>query len=89
MERRIEEWPQGTETAALEMTAEEAAAAEMMAETEEVLSFTAVIDGVERKLIEQALRKAGGNRTRAGNMLCLTRQTLNYKIKRLNIEVSG
>ena len=56
---------------------------------EDRICLTAVLDEIERKLIEQALRKAGGNRTRAGNMLSLTRQTLNYKIKRLNIRVGS
>lgn len=54
---------------------------------DEAICFTDVIDDVERTLIVQALRKAGGNRTQAGSMLCLTRQTLNYKIKKLNIQI--
>lgn len=56
---------------------------------ENCICLTAVIDEIERRLIEQALQKTGGNRTRAGNMLSLTRQTLNYKIKRLNIRVGS
>lgn len=39
----------------------------------------------ERKLIEQALREAGGNQTRAAKLLGLTRDTLRYRLKKLGL----
>jgi two-component system response regulator AtoC len=43
---------------------------------------------VEKSLLEQALRKAGGNRSRAARLLGMTRQTLLYRLKKFGIENS-
>ena len=40
----------------------------------------------ERSLIEQALREAGGNQTRAASRLGITRDTLRYRIKKFGID---
>lgn len=41
---------------------------------------------VEKSLLEQALRKAGGNRSRAARLLGMTRQTLLYRLKKFGID---
>jgi DNA-binding NtrC family response regulator len=45
-----------------------------------------VLDDVEKSLIDQALRRTGGNQTRAARLLGLTRDTLRYRLKKFNIE---
>jgi two-component system NtrC family response regulator len=40
---------------------------------------------VEKSLLGQALRKAGGNRSRAARLLGMTRQTLLYRLKKFGI----
>ena len=40
----------------------------------------------ERTLIEQALREAGGNQTRAAQRLGITRDTLRYRLKKFGIQ---
>lgn len=45
-----------------------------------------VIDDVERSLIDQALKRTGGNQTRAARLLGLTRDTLRYRLKKYGIE---
>ncbi|MBI5867440.1 MAG: sigma-54-dependent Fis family transcriptional regulator [candidate division Zixibacteria bacterium] len=42
---------------------------------------------VEKSLLEQALRKAGGNRSRAARLLGMSRQTLLYRLKKFGISV--
>ncbi len=49
------------------------------------LYFT-VISEVERTLISKVLRKAGSNKSIATKMLGISRNTLNSKIKSLNID---
>ena len=44
-----------------------------------------VLDDVERRLIESALRKAGGNQSRAARLLGITRQTLIYRMQKYGI----
>jgi transcriptional regulator with GAF, ATPase, and Fis domain len=46
----------------------------------------AVADRRERARLEEALRKAGGNRTKAAELLGMSRVTLWHKIKRLGID---
>jgi len=40
---------------------------------------------LERDLIVQALERSGGNRTRAGALLGLTRDTLRYRLEKFNL----
>lgn len=50
----------------------------------EDLDYANVMRDTERRLIDKALERAGGNRTNAAKLLGLPRQTLNYKIKMLD-----
>ena len=47
-----------------------------------------VLEEVERSLIEQALKRAGGNQSRAARLLGLTRDTLRYRLKKFSLEGS-
>ncbi len=53
---------------------------------EEGLNFDAAVMNVERDLLLQALQLAGGNKSRAANLLNLRRTTFLEKLKRLQIE---
>jgi two-component system response regulator AtoC len=44
------------------------------------------LPGMEKKLLISALKKANGNKTQAAKLLNITRDTLRYKIKKLNIK---
>lgn len=45
------------------------------------------LEQVERELISQALERTGGNRTRAAELLGITRHTLLYRLEKYDIEV--
>lgn len=45
------------------------------------------LEEVEKELIQQALQKTGNNKTRAAQLLGISRDTLRYKIKKHHIEV--
>jgi DNA-binding NtrC family response regulator len=45
-----------------------------------------VLEDVERSLIEQSLKRTGGNQTRAARLLGLTRDTLRYRLKKFELE---
>ena len=45
-----------------------------------------VLEDVERSLIEQALKRTGGNQTRAAKLLGLTRDTLRYRLKKFGLD---
>ncbi len=45
-----------------------------------------VLEELERDLIEQALDRTGGNKTRAAKLLGLSRATLRYRIEKLSID---
>ncbi len=45
-----------------------------------------VLEEVERSLIEQALKRAGGNQSRAARLLGLTRDTLRYRLKKFGLD---
>jgi transcriptional regulator with PAS, ATPase and Fis domain len=49
-------------------------------------TFNDILCAVKRNLIEEALRRSGGNRTRAASMLGLSRYALKHYIKALAIE---
>jgi DNA-binding protein Fis len=40
----------------------------------------------ERTLIEQAMREAGGNQTRAAQRLGISRDTLRYRLKKFGLQ---
>ena len=44
------------------------------------------LEGIERDLIETALKQAGGNQTRAARLLEISRDTLRYRIKKFDLE---
>jgi len=48
--------------------------------------YQLLIDQVEHALIERALTKCGGVKTRAADFLGINRNTLNKKVKDLGIE---
>ena len=43
------------------------------------------LDGIEKELIEIALKQAGGNQTRAAHLLDISRDTLRYRIKKFDL----
>jgi two-component system NtrC family response regulator len=45
-----------------------------------------VLDDVEKKLIQSAMRKTGNNQTRAAQLLGITRQTLIYRLNKYGLE---
>ncbi len=49
-------------------------------------SFTAAVEGFERELIVDALKKAGGNQTKAAALLETSLRIINYKIKKYLID---
>lgn len=53
----------------------------MIAVPDEGLDFERTVNHIERSLLEQALRKAGGNKTAAADMLRLKRTTLAAKLR--------
>jgi len=50
---------------------------------DEGLDFEQLVGNVERAILEQALRKTGGNKAQAAGMLRLKRTTLAAKLKSL------
>jgi two-component system response regulator AtoC len=53
---------------------------------DEGLDLPATLAHLERQLIEQALHKAAGNKTKAAELLGLNRTTLGEKLKRIGID---
>jgi DNA-binding NtrC family response regulator len=49
------------------------------------VNFEELIMGIERRLLERALAKSGGNKARAANMLRMKRTTLISKFKSLEV----
>jgi len=52
---------------------------------EETIAYSRILEDVEKRLISAALSKAGGNKTKASGILGLPRQTLKYRIEKLNL----
>jgi len=48
-----------------------------------------VLEDVERELVRQALAQTKGNKSRAAELLGLTRATLRYRIEKLGLEDAG
>ncbi len=44
------------------------------------------LEQIERKVIEEALRRAGGNRSKAARLLNIPRHVLLYRLKKLGME---
>ncbi|MBQ1401576.1 MAG: sigma 54-interacting transcriptional regulator, partial [Firmicutes bacterium] len=51
----------------------------------EDMSLTEAVDLLEREMILKALEKCGGNKTKAGELLGIPRQTLKYKMDKMKI----
>ncbi|HYT04543.1 MAG TPA: helix-turn-helix domain-containing protein, partial [Gemmatimonadales bacterium] len=45
------------------------------------------LDQWEKSILEQALREAGGNQTRAAERLGISRDTLRYRLKKFGLRV--
>jgi DNA-binding NtrC family response regulator len=52
-------------------------------------SYGSAMDALDRSLVIDALEKAGGNRTKAAELLGIHRRTLYYKLERLGIDPDG
>ena len=57
--------------------------APVIAVPDDGLDFEAMVGGIERAILEQALRKTNGNKKQAAEMLRLKRTTLTAKLKSL------
>ncbi len=58
----------------------------VLSENNEIkLSYSDIVDAFEKKLISDMLKKTSGNVSKASKILRIKRQTLQHKIKRLNI----
>lgn len=53
----------------------------------ELLNLKKTLETAERELLEKALRYTGGNKTKAGVLLGIPRQTLKYKMDKWNISL--
>lgn len=53
------------------------------------LDFDQTVGGIERQILEEALRKTGGNKTAAAGMLGLKRTTLSAKLRSLGATAAG
>ncbi len=51
------------------------------------IHYQEIMDGTEKKLIEKALEATNGNKSRAAELLGLPRQTLKYRIEKLEIKI--
>jgi len=49
-------------------------------------NLTEAVEGLEKKMITEAVAKAGGNKFKAARELGLTRQSLQYKLKKYGLE---
>lgn len=47
------------------------------------------LDALERRLVEQALRRTAGNKTRAGALLGLTRDQVRYRMQKYELGRDG
>jgi DNA-binding NtrC family response regulator len=47
--------------------------------------LAAYLEGVERRILIDALRKSGGDRNRAGRLLGVERNTLRYKLNKYGL----
>jgi DNA-binding NtrC family response regulator len=47
------------------------------------------LESVEMSLVEQAMRRSGGNQTRAAELLSISRDQLRYRLKKLEATSAG
>jgi DNA-binding NtrC family response regulator len=52
------------------------------------MDYERTLAQIERSILEQALRKTGGNKKAAAEMLCLKRTTLSAKVRSLESAVT-
>ena len=57
----------------------------MMFQELDTIPYYTLMDDLERKIICEALGKAKGNKTKAAEILGLPRQTLKYRLQKLEI----
>ncbi len=69
----------------LETDANTDTAHETHSEKQENLTYHELMDRYEERIIRRALEEAGGNISRAGEILDIPRETLRYRIKKLGI----
>lgn len=62
---------------------------EVIPPSEKGLSLRESLQRYERLLIEEALKEAGGNKSKAAKILKTTRRILNYHMKKLNLPSKG
>lgn len=55
-------------------------------EAQDTIAYRNIMETVERKLIEEAMERAEGNKTKAGEILGIPRKTLQYRIEKLKLE---
>jgi DNA-binding NtrC family response regulator len=67
----------------------QAGSAPAIALPEDGLDFEQIVGAFERSILEQAMRKAGGNKKRAADMLRLKRTTLSAKLRSLESRAAG
>jgi DNA-binding NtrC family response regulator len=48
--------------------------------------LTAAVEGLERRMIKDALKRAGGVQTRAADLLGITERALRYKLKKYGLQ---
>jgi transcriptional regulator with GAF, ATPase, and Fis domain len=51
-----------------------------------VVSLSGLLEAFERETLEDALRRARGNRARAARLLATTERIFNYRVRRLGID---
>lgn len=74
--RRPEPYPENSESFSVPV----------VPEVDEGVDFSAVVQEVEKKLLLDGLKMAGGNKQKAAQLLRMKRTTLVEKLKRLNLE---
>ncbi len=62
---------------------------DLLAFPEEGVELEGVLASLERRLIEEAMRRAGGVKTRAAELLGLSFRSLRYRLQRLGVESEG
>ena len=52
-------------------------------------SLADMVEGIEKKMIESAIKQSGGNKRKAAKMLGVTERILSYKISKLKLEMAS
>jgi two-component system response regulator PilR (NtrC family) len=56
---------------------------------DEGIALEDVLTGLERRLIDEALRRSGGKKTRAAELLGLSFRSLRYRMQKLGLGDAG